>query len=269
MNCAAGPGMLLALACTDVFGALEAAEPQEVAFPTPLAFNGGLVSKEAMDEARGAGVADVEYEGNVQIVQHIRIEVHQGSQSGDRDQVTFFGVCRSRFVPTVSGRRMLSRVEAEFVALDAFGRPIGRTTWEVTVKDRGNRKWVQQTKPARPIKQFYEGLAPWAKMKLQVLTGFLYKNPGDPPVAWEKTKEERVAAFLGNMLELAPGPAKQVALEVAENLIKKASIEALEEAFRSKELRWGADVDLRSEKIERFADECQKKGAVLWLKHTK
>lgn len=241
----------------------------EVPFPAGVAFNRGNLTRKALDEAVTRKVAEeVKWNPNQTVVRHLHLEVFENNKLASKAQTTLFAVCESTFSATLNSGRILTHLRVEYVILDYAGKPVGKQTVRLEYKDGLNKEkklvWTVAETEATDLDKFHKSLPAWAKDKLWQTSGFLSLNPGQQPVAFRKTEEELAVSLLGEILDLAPGLAKKALAGILENALKKLSKDALTEAVKQKDVRWGAGSDLNNEKAIRNATAYREEGRKLW-----
>jgi len=259
------------LAGVVAFGSLlvtSTARGQGFRAPLGIAVNRGRYQPAAIDDAVAHGLAEWAVRDiNRDVARHVRVEVFENSKESTRAQTTVFALCETTFQLVLNAGKQLSRVEVEFLILDAFGKPIGARAHRLVVTEvyRGGRHvWTESASQGRDVKAFYRPLPDWARRKLWLASGFLDKNPGQPPVPFVKTVEEDLMGVLGTVLELAPGVAKTILGQVAENLFKSVGGSSLKKAVADDRLRWGGADDVTSEKAKAHAETYINAGKQLW-----
>lgn len=236
--------------------------------PRGLGFNLGVYTKMAIDDIQSRNVGDrVEKAGSSFTIRYLRIVTMEGSKEATRDQKTLFFFCGSTFVSSLPGPYMLDAVEAEFIILDANGKPTEaqsrRIEYQAVYVDN-KWSWKRENRSGRSLKEWHSALPKWAQEQLWLVTGFLAKNPGQQVVSFDKTDAEFIVAALGLLADLAPSVAKKAVGEIIENVLRQAGINGLERLAESDKLRSGSADKVENKKALEFTPNFIRDGDELW-----
>jgi hypothetical protein len=246
------------------------AEP--ATFPAGIAFNRGLYSRAALDAAVKQGVGEVASETTSRtVVRHLRVEVFENNREATAAQTTLFALCESTFHATLTTGRQLLQVRVRFVILDAFGKPAEANAWRVEFreelsKESGKLVWTKVLARDGDVAEFHRSLPEWAKRRLWVTSGFLSRNPGQPPVPFAPTLAQDIEGLLETLLDFAPGVAKTVVGKVIEKGLKKASAAGFRDAVKNDEARWGWAEDVTHEKVKKYTSTYEDAGRKMWVR---
>lgn len=254
-----------ALVLTVCASAVAMAAPPS-GIPRALAFNNGIYSKAAIDAAVAAGRAAIKPGEPTAdtVVQHLIIEVFENDPGAAIQQAVAFALVETRFrAPINVGAPILVAATARYVWLDAFGKPVAANSSVLSATGGPNNTWAWKSEAGPPSASFVKALPEWARKRLWLTAGFLAKNPGQPPVAYTLTKEQKMVRLLSAIAGFAPGLAKGAVQGIVENVAKALVLEAAGAAAAPNK-RWGTSDDLVDSRFTSHGAQYEVAGKAYW-----
>jgi len=218
---------------------------QEIPFPRDLAFNSGFYMQDAADEALAKGAIEVVQRGTTILVRHIWIESFENDRRTSTLMSVVFASCESVFTPSIDGPSVLTSFTAKYVGMDYTGKPVG-VPRSLSYQLIGG-EWVRNSATVASVDQYERDLPVWERRLLHIISGYLYKFPGQNPILYdEDVQAGKLSALFGIVFGVALPEIKieeaivlDIVGEVVKDKIKDAAIDFIREQLKGQKARWG------------------------------